>query len=191
MEYELNSQKADDWGDGLPDRNWPDAPNSAVARIADAWGTVTPHFALCPTLPLAEFRSVDELLSKACYRLHRLRPHWVDNSLQVAAIWERDGREGHYECGVDSAQVMQRDKELSSKGYRIVDLFGFVDKRSPHGECRYAAVWCPYAEGAPDVQFDVGTPLDQFKQRFQSMYRAGYVPRSVCTVGDDRVCAVW
>ena len=147
LECELISQETDDWGDGFPDPAWPDAPGDTVARIEAAWGIVTQHFALSPTLPLEDFRSVDKALSRARYRLSRLRPYFVDDSLQVAAIWERDGRAAHYECGIDSAEVMQRDKDLVSQSYRIVDIVGFADKRSPVTQCQYAAVWCKNARG--------------------------------------------
>jgi hypothetical protein len=116
-----------EWDDAPLDPGWPAADPADVARIEQAQGMITERFALCQTLPLAEFGALAESLRKARYRPVRLRP-WADPSgVRVAAVWTRDGIEWRDAVGLSADDVQATRNAWVANGLFPIDAAGYLD----------------------------------------------------------------
>jgi formylglycine-generating enzyme required for sulfatase activity len=77
----------------------------------------------------------------------------VAATVQVAAVWTRDGRDGQAAHGLTAAEVRRQDDERHKQGYQPVDVAGYLDG----GQERSAVVW---VRGGPDdeARLYVGVP---------------------------------
>jgi formylglycine-generating enzyme required for sulfatase activity len=138
LKGELAKTAAPEWKDAALDPSWP-APDAAVARrLEEGRGLLAERFALCQALPLADLLAVAEALRPCGYRPVRLRPYAVAAAtVQVAALWTRDGRDWQLAHGASVEDVRRQDAERHQQGYVPVDVAGYLDG----GKARYAALW--------------------------------------------------
>ena len=101
---------------------FPVAESAAVAAIEAADGFVHDQFAFCQTLPFEDFQTVAESLSKCGYRPICFRPFSRDETLYVAAVWNRDGLKWHINYGGTPEEVRREDDERRSDGMLPVDV---------------------------------------------------------------------
>jgi hypothetical protein len=195
---ELGRTLAPDWKDAPPGPAWA-APDAALVRqVEAAGGMVAERFALCQALPLAEFDALAEALRKAGYRPVNFRPYAhqpaapARGSVQVAAVWTRDGRAGRWLHGLTADEATKRDAEMRPRGLVPLDVAGYL----PPGEAgpRYAVLWGPKEAGAEDVKMYAGVPAARHAAAWQPLQKGGFVPRtqSRVVVGEtSQYSVVW
>ncbi len=139
LETELDEVVRPDWTDPPTDPSWRDLTADLRQVIEAAAGLLEERFIFCQTLPYPQFRDVVEQLRGRGYRPLRIRPHRVGPSLQVAAVWIRDGRSWEWLGEADVEDIRTRDTELGRQGYVPVDVS--VTRSGEGGPPCYAAVW--------------------------------------------------
>jgi serine/threonine protein kinase/formylglycine-generating enzyme required for sulfatase activity len=158
-----------DWKDAPLDPAWAAPAPALVRQMEAAQGLVAERFAFCQALPLERFDSVAAGLRRAGYRPSRLRPYAVATggppvgswekltggppvaTVQVAAVWLRDGRACQAVHGRTAAEVRQQDAEQRAAGFIPADVAGYLD----NGQERYAALWMQDDKGE-DARLYVG-----------------------------------
>jgi formylglycine-generating enzyme required for sulfatase activity len=192
---ELDKVLPPDWHDAPLDPSW-GAPDPALVRqVEDAGGMVSERFALCQTLPLAQFDAVTEGLRKAGYRPLNFRPYAAAGapaaaSPLVAALWARDGCEARWAHGLTADEAMKRDAEMGGLGLVALDVAGYVVA----GEVRYAGLWGPKEAGQEGARLYVGVPPDEHEDAWLPLLNDGFVPRTqtqVIVAGEALHSAVW
>lgn len=130
-----------------PQPTWPALPTGATERrlpsdieqrIADADGIIETGFAMVVRLPLAEFESLTTTLATFHYRPTRVRPYRQGETMQVAAVWRRDGLPFRYALDQTAKQVAEIDQRYRGQQMVPVDVCGY---RTVTGEDRYAVAW--------------------------------------------------
>jgi formylglycine-generating enzyme required for sulfatase activity len=181
---ELDRTLAPDWKDAPPDpsQGRPDA--ALVGQVERAAGMVAERFALCQTLPLAEFDAVADGLRQAGYRLVNFRPHahkpdaQARASVLVAALWTRDGKEAPWAHGLTADEAMKRDAALRDRGLVPLDVAGYLPPGDGEAEPRYAVLWGPKEAGMEDARMYVGVPAARHRAAWEPLQKGGFVPRT-------------
>jgi formylglycine-generating enzyme required for sulfatase activity len=190
LRAELQKQVQPRWEEALLDPSWHAPAAELVRRIEAAQGLVAERFALCQTLPLAELRAVAEGLKPCGYRPVRVRPYAVGAGVQVAVVWQRDGRACQLVQGVSAEDIQKQDRELQPKGFRPADVAGYRDG----GQERYAAVWLQ-GSAKEDVRLYVGVPEAQHRAAWQPLQKAELRPVTLHTFtaaeGQVRCSGIW
>src|SRR5262249_40214048 len=148
---------APDWKDAPLNRAWTAPAQELVKQIEGSQGLVQDRFALCQTLPLAQFDKVATGLGKSGYRLLQLRPYAAGSEGQAAALWSREGQAAHWGHGLTSAQVRQQDAARRAKRLVPLDVTGYLAPagKEPAAE-RYAVVWGMREAGMREARLYVG-----------------------------------
>jgi formylglycine-generating enzyme required for sulfatase activity/tetratricopeptide (TPR) repeat protein len=185
---ELKRSLPDEWNDPPLNPTWTDVPSAVEAELDNANGHLRDRFALCQSLPLSRLADLDRGLNRCGYRLTRLRPYALPEAgaeIQVAALWQRDGRATRYQIGTSEA-VLLRDAELRREGFGPIDVAGFPD---PEGE-RYAVVW---VRGDVDPETELAVGIES--GTFESEARPGKVLTTLQVFRDRsariRASALW
>jgi formylglycine-generating enzyme required for sulfatase activity len=207
---ELDKTLAPDWKDAPLDASW-GAPQPALVRqVEAAAGMVGERFAMCQTLPLADFDALTAGLRKAGYRPLRFRPYsrkpdaqardipdkpdaQAKVSVLVAALWTRDGREAPYGYGLTPDEATKRDAEMRERGLVPLDVAGYPSGNGA-AESRYAVLWGPKETGTEDVKMYVGVTALRHQAAWEPLQKSGFVPltQSQFTIeGTSRRSAVW
>jgi hypothetical protein len=200
-----------------PERVWPDEVDVSkfsdpardlVAKIENAGGLVDRHFALCQSLPLADFAELSESLRAAGYRPTRLRPYSAPlaaiaergagnggqpSVLLCAVVWQRDGRRWQSHVGMTAETISAIDQESANRGLEPIDIAGYLDG----DEVRYAAIWVSPSDSAAHREpgqrptLEIGLTRQEFKAKakgdltpavLQLVNRAGYAAPSVAVI---------
>lgn len=151
-----------DWRDRAPNPDWVNVPSNVGKAIEQADGLISSQFAACSKLPMNNFDAVSESLSKSGYRPIRFRPFYVNETLHVAAVWTRDGRESVLLRDKTAIQINQQVKLLGDQGFTPVDVAGYAAK----SEDRFSALWVRRNEADNDGRVIVGWPkaeIDRLK----------------------------
>jgi formylglycine-generating enzyme required for sulfatase activity len=135
---------------------------------------VAKRFALCQALPLEQFDAVAGGLRRCGYRPVRLRPYAAATggppveakptggppiaTVQVAAVWTRDGRDGQAVHGLTAAEVRRQDGERRAAALIPADVAGYLDG----GQERYAALWVKAGQD-DEARLYVGVPEPRHK----------------------------
>lgn len=123
------------------------------------------------------------------YRLVRVSGYSDAGRDRYAAIWEqRPGPEWHARHGLTPDQYQQSFTELTTQGFRLVDVSGYTSG----GQERYAAVW----ERGSGLAWQArhGLTAVQYQQVFDQLVEQGFrlVRISAHTVGgEDRFAGIW
>jgi serine/threonine protein kinase/formylglycine-generating enzyme required for sulfatase activity len=190
LHAELDRQATFHWDDAPLSGSWPKVDPDVVRRLEAAEGLLDDRFALCQTLPLAEFVKVAEELRMARYRPIRVRPFAAADGVRVAAVWTRDEEEWRLRAGLSAAEVRAEDKKQQTESYRPADVAGYLDG----GRERYAAVWVRTA-GKDDVRLYAGVAEKDHADAWRPLRKEGLNPRAFQTFvgegGKVRYSAVW
>ncbi len=195
FEAELARKALYSWGDGPLDPSWSKPDALLASRIEAADGIMNERFAFCQTMPLDEFASTAEALRTSGYRPVRFRPYADGRTLQVAAVWTRDGRSWRMASGLTAQDVRQQDDRNRKDKLLPVDVAGYVatDKDGKPAD-RYAALWVEKS-GDDDARLDVGTTADEPDEIQAKLKDAKLIPRAQNTMieadGRSRYCGVW
>src|SRR5262249_47858282 len=90
---ELAKKPKHDWHDPPRPASWIPAEAASWQALDTAEGMCAERFAFCRTMPLDQFLRSAEALRKSGYRPIKFRPYRVNDAVQVAAVWTRDGQD--------------------------------------------------------------------------------------------------
>jgi len=114
----------------VPSEVWPDPPRDYVIKqIESAFGIVTEHFAVCQTLPLADFEETCYQLGETGYRPIRFRPYVVDGTVVVAGMWTRDNIEWRLKFGLSPDEYHAFNTTMRNTGFIPLDIAGYFPER--------------------------------------------------------------
>jgi hypothetical protein len=224
LHQELDKTLAPDWQDP-PLPLWHGLPTvppglALVQQIEAADGLVAERFALCQTLPLAQFDAVAAGLRASGYRLLQIRPYAVGvpplgggpsppkggtptaegstagPKVRVAAVWTRDGQEVSWKHGLTAADVAKQDAEQRTRGLVPLDITAYaVEDKDKPANVFYAVLWGPKEAGMTDARLYVdvadGAPLQKV---WGTLQKDGFRRRTQMVVeasGTRRHCGVW
>jgi formylglycine-generating enzyme required for sulfatase activity len=191
---ELDRKAEANWEDQPPRPSWVEPSAAARKQIEQADGMLAKRFALVQTLPLEQFRALAKSLSGSGYRPVRFRPYPVGKSIQVAAVWTRDGRDWRLLQGVRAELIRQQDEALRRHGYQPVDVSGWLSPIEPGME-RYAGLWAQ-APSKQEARLYVGVAQQRDEQDGRGpLEKAGLVPLTFQALlapdGTRRFSSVW
>ena len=92
FQAELAKEAMYTWNEPPFTASWT-TPDAAIDRqIESAQGILSERFAFCQTMPIDDFLTTAQALSRSGYRPVRFRPYPDGQVVRVAAVWNRDGR---------------------------------------------------------------------------------------------------
>jgi formylglycine-generating enzyme required for sulfatase activity len=141
LDKELNRTLTYAWHDPPLNPAWHDSDDLTRGVIERAFGCVTDRYAFCQTLPLTEFDEVNQSLQRIGYRPVRFRPFNVDDVVQVAVVWVRDGCEACVVHGSSVSEILADDMKNRGRGYYASDVAGYRVPAADAMAERYAGVW--------------------------------------------------
>ena len=179
FQAEIARTRAPTWNDPPLDPSW-GMPDAALkGKIETAQGMLTERFAFCQTMPLDEFVKIAEALRKSGYRPVRFRPYAEDRSLQVAAVWVRDGRNWRISSGLTADEVRQQDERNRQDKFLPVDVAGYVTTDTGGKPIdRHGALWVEKAAD-DDAGMYVGLSAVDHQAGQDRLKNAGMVPMTL------------
>ena len=168
LEDEFKKEPEARWEDTDLALSWPDPDASLVRQIESANGIVEERFAFCQTMPLDNFTQLAEALSVSGYRPVRFRPYSAGDSVKVAAVWKRDGREWRLAHGLSVDEIRKRDKDLRRDGYMPVDAAGYIATLEEDLAEHYGVIWGKRASNEADSRVSVAAPYSEVGSTFRS-----------------------
>jgi formylglycine-generating enzyme required for sulfatase activity len=176
-----------DWKDSPLDQVW-SAPAEALRQeIERADGLFAERFALCQSLPLERLKPLSDALRASGYRPMKVRPWQRGETVRVAVVWTRDGREWRLDVDRTAEQLKADEAEGEKQGYLPADV-------AAYGE-RYTALWLKAIEGEKAELFAglTGAEHDKVAARFKGEKK--YMPLSLLATPDAdgvmRFTGVW
>ncbi len=115
LQAELARKATYSWNDPPLDPSWTKPDAALVSRIESAQGILAERFAFCQTMPIDDFLTTAEALRKSGYRPVRFRPYADGQTVRVAAVWTRDGRNWRISSGLTAEEVRQEDEPESER----------------------------------------------------------------------------
>jgi formylglycine-generating enzyme required for sulfatase activity/tRNA A-37 threonylcarbamoyl transferase component Bud32 len=175
----LDKKLTPDWNDAPLAPAWTTPGQELVKQVEAAQGLVRQRFALCQTLPLAQFDAVAAGLAKSGYRLLQLRPYAAGSRVLAAALWTRDGQAARWAHGLTEAQVRRQDAARQAKRLVPLDITGYLMPagKEPGAE-RYAVVWGPKEAGMQEARLYVGLVGQKVPSAWSTLIRDGFRPRT-------------
>jgi formylglycine-generating enzyme required for sulfatase activity len=184
------------WHDSRPASSWTKPDPIQVKKIEAAQGVLTDHFAFCQTMPLDDFLSVAEGLRGSGYRPTRLRPYKEGGSVQVAAIWDRDGLNWQTVSGLNAEQTQEKDREFRSHHLLPVDVVGYVclGTNGEEIDC-YTALWVEQDNPDDDARMYLAVNSADLNAVHKPLKDEHYTPRTLQATksadGKVKYCGVW
>jgi formylglycine-generating enzyme required for sulfatase activity/tetratricopeptide (TPR) repeat protein len=151
LEAELARRVEDvraDWNDPPEATGWPSPDPALAERLRSADGAIAAHFAFCLTLPLEDIDALANGLAPAGYRPVRVRPYRDRDRNRVAAIWDRDGHDFHFEPAWSEAEAR---REIASERMQTEFLSDLAAYDNPQEELRFAALWTTRRPSDPEA----------------------------------------
>jgi serine/threonine protein kinase/formylglycine-generating enzyme required for sulfatase activity/tetratricopeptide (TPR) repeat protein len=185
------------WHDPPPDPSWTRPDRSLIESVQSAQGLLDEHerFAFCQTMPLAEFGRVAEGFRKSGYRPVQFRPYSDGQTVKVAAVWKRDGRDWRRASSLSPEGIRLEDERNTKERFIPVDVAGYIDtdERGKPVD-RYAALWVKATDGEGAEMYVGVTPDVELERRDQLTVR-GFLPRTLHVLrgpdGVQKVSSVW
>ena len=180
LQAELARQVIYSWNDPPLDPTWTKPDAALVLRIESAQGILAERFAFCQTMPLKEFLTTAEALRKSGYRPVRSRPFVDSQTMRVAAVWARDGRNWRISSGMTAEEVRQEDDRNKKDQFLPVDVAGYLPtEKGGKPNDRYSALWVEKS-GDDDARMYVGTTTDEQDDVRAKFKKAKLIPASNC-----------
>jgi eukaryotic-like serine/threonine-protein kinase len=183
------------WNDPPLNPSWTKPDATLVSQIESAQGILAERFAFCQAMPLDEFVTTAESLRRSGYRPIRFRPYSVEKTVQVAAVWTRDGRNWRSSSGLTADGVRQQDERNKKDKFLPVDVAGYqATPKDGNPADRYAALWVEKS-GDDEARLFVGTTADEETEAQDRLKEARLIPRTLHVMigseGRTRYCGVW
>ncbi len=193
LERELQKVISPDWADLPLDPEWWVVPDVAVRAIESSVGMVADRFAFCQAMPRFQFHDIVEQLERCGYRPTRIRPFLVNSSIQVAAVWTRDGHPFQWLGEADADLLRNRDCELRREGYLPIEVS--VACSTNGSDPRYTAVWERADIGRTEVRLMVGRLTEWEEQAHTDLVEEKFNCHVASAVFDDQGqphgCSLW
>jgi formylglycine-generating enzyme required for sulfatase activity/tetratricopeptide (TPR) repeat protein len=190
LKQELARTSAPNWRDPSLDSALPALSPEVVGELEAADGLATEHFAFCQTLPLSQAPALVETLRKSGYRPVQYRPYQAGATVQLAAVWTRDGAAFQTTEGAEAEALRRQDEAWRAKGFLPMDVASYLTADG----VRHAALWVRKDGGTADAKLYVAVPETGHKAAWQPLQTNGYVPRTQSLLsadGETWHCAVW
>jgi len=181
MEAELGKQCRPNWNDPSLNPSWQEPAAEPLRQVEAGQGVLAERFAFCQKLSLGDFVTVTEGLRPSGYRPVRFRPYAAGGSVQVAAVWTRDGREWQFAHSLTAEQLQRKDLELQALGLVPVDAAGYFPSAAPD-VAAYGALWVKASKGEEGRLF-AGSPEPSYLAAIQSSKKEGFIPLTVQAFG--------
>ena len=124
------------------DPSWVKPDATLVRQIESALGILDERFAFCQTMSIGEAITTADALRKSGYRPVRFRPYADGQTVRVAAIWTRDGRNWRISSGFTAEEIRQQDERNKKDKLLPFDVAGYVTtEKDGKPADRYAALW--------------------------------------------------
>ncbi len=179
MTEQLQQTPVHDWKDASLDPSWTSVDPALVRQLEQAQGLLDERFAFCQTMPLERFVAVAEELRRSGYRPMRVRPFGAGNTVQVAAVWTRDGRDWHLGSALSAEDVVKKDADLRPRGLVAVDVASYEDGTGKEPDTRYAALWAQAGYEGEETQIYLGVTNDKHQEAFTAFRSTGFIPRTL------------
>ncbi len=108
LEAELTKKATYSWSDPQLDPSWITPDAALVSRIESAQGILAERFAFSQTMSIGEAIRTADALRTSGYRPVRFRPYADGQTVRVAAVWTRDGRNWRISSGFTAEEVRQQ-----------------------------------------------------------------------------------
>jgi len=178
LNEELDRELTFNWNDSPLDPSWSEPTAEITARIKQANGMISERFAFCQTMPLKQFVEVAELLRKSGYRPIRFRPFAHKDSVQVASVLTRDGRDWQLLHGLTAEAIRQRDEEFRNKGFVPLDVAGYVGEAEEEPAEQYGGIWVKRHTDEEDARMYVGATSPDSSKVLKTFSKTGYNVRN-------------
>jgi formylglycine-generating enzyme required for sulfatase activity len=185
------------WNDPPVDPSWTQPDPALASRIESAQGLAAERFAFCQAMPIAEFLTVAEGLRKSGYRPVRCRPYADGPAVNVAAVWNRDGRSWRLAWELSAEALRHQDERNRKAGWIPVDVAGYAttDGEGKPAD-RYAAVWVEREKsGGEDARMYLGVTSEDHQSVQDGLKGAKLIPRTIQALrgseGRTRYSGVW
>ena len=183
------------WSDPPLNPSWTKPEASLVSQIESAQGILVERFAFCQMMPPDEFVATALALRQSGYRPVRLRANADGQTVRVAAVWSRDGRNWRISSGLTADEVRQQDERNKKDKFLPVDVSGYIAiEKDGKPADRYAALWVEKS-GDDDARLYVGTTADEQDPIEDKFKEAKLIPRAQAAMigpeGRLKYCGVW
>lgn len=147
--------------------------------IQSASGVLTADYAFCQNMPIATFRDFATSLSAKGYRPTCFRPYVATDSILVAAVWVRDGRDWAINYGVSAEELRLDNDAKRDKQLWPVDI-GHLQQKNAAGELVdvFTAVWAEQWEEIADAVMYVGLSEADHLEKQKSRTELFMAPKS-------------
>jgi serine/threonine protein kinase/formylglycine-generating enzyme required for sulfatase activity len=195
MNRELARNLTPEWEDAPFPDTWKSADSKLIQRIQIAQGLIKERFALCQKLPLDQFAALASELSLCGYRPVCFRPYLFGNTVQVAAVWTRDGRDWKIALDLSANEIRKQDADWQKNGYVPQDIANYLtaaEKKSRRAA--YAALWVKADQKIAEAKLYVGLSGGAARTSSVSWKQDGFVPRTQTSIennGQTLYSAVW
>jgi len=166
------------WDDPPLDLSWTNPVPALTGKIESDQGMLTERFAFCQTMLLDEFVKVAEALRPSGYRPTRFRPYANGKTLQVAAVWTRDGRPWRMAHDRTADEIRRTDEQHRKEGYLPVEVTGYLSAGGQEGEptSRFAAVWARRTGPDDDSRMVLASSVAEFTTLQDRIKKNGLPP---------------
>ncbi len=148
-----------------------DADAELNRRLERVNGMMTPQFALCLSLPLADLNDLIDTMRVQGFRPIRCRPYVMrPDDTHVAVVWTRDNLKWKFQTGLSVSDVANNRAEMQTEGLRPLDVAGYRE----NGAWRYVAIWVADRFSKDEVRVQLLVGEDQWQQNYEEHRDAGF-----------------
>lgn len=166
-----------------PPSSYPEPSKEVLAELERHDGMASPHFALCPSIPMNRIGAVSEALGACGYRPARIRPHGA----AAAVVWHRDGRKWK----VTFAQTAGQVGGARQAGLALADVGPYLGEK---GELLHCITWVAPRVGERSYAF-AGQSTAQVTAQVAAAEKKGALPCSIQGIllpgGEVAYCGVF
>lgn len=168
------------------------ATRAAIDRYE---GMVTPAFAMCQRLPLAEFVEFADHLSGFGYRPECVRAYRFADQDWVAAIWMRDGLKWKFTRQRETDEIAETQTQMRQIGLCPADVLAIRHFDADHDWIEYGVLWTEPSASTIDSRIYVGLSEEEHQRKgWEPLHEGGYVSKTNLKIrdpsGEDRYSSV-
>jgi formylglycine-generating enzyme required for sulfatase activity len=215
LEQELEQQLPTPWNDVSPDPSWAEPSPELRTQLQKAHGIISDRFAFCSDLPREQLSECSDALKACGYRPLKIRP-WLTtgiggkdagkqnagtgtptepNSVQVAAVWCRDGVDWKIRLDVPQSELEQLLHPADAPGMILCDA-AVVPSTSSEAPVLYAVVWSETAGSNDDRRIRADLTAAELQTASVQLAADGYkcirsLSARVDSAKTPRFTAIW
>lgn len=181
LKNELTLVLSPSWDDGPAPRSKVDPLTRET--IEASGGILTDAFAMCQQVPMDEFLHFANQLDKFGYQPSCIRAYAAADSVQVAAIFNRDQLSWQFTTHANGEGISETESDMRGLGLYPMDMTLVPaldsDDSSQANEIQYGVLWSEPVDSMIDsrIYLDL-TEQDHQSKGWQPLFRDGYVPKT-------------